>query len=134
MVKLIGIGLGLLAVTANPAMAQTGTPYQHQGGINTPQCAGNQCIITFPAVPAGKRLVLASVSAQVGISLSGLVLEGSGVTYFVPKANPSNGMIAQPITLFYSAGQQPTARVFAPPGTPSTSIIVTLVGQLVPAP
>ncbi|MEA3062493.1 MAG: hypothetical protein QOJ94_2274 [Sphingomonadales bacterium] len=131
--NLIRVGLGLLALTAGPAIAQTGTPYQHQGAINTPQCTSNQCIITFPAVPAGKRLVLASVSAQVG-SLPGFVLEGSGATYFVPKANPANGMIAQPITLYYSAGQQPTARIFAPPGTPSTSIIVTLVGQLQPAP
>jgi hypothetical protein len=133
MVNPFKIGLGVLAVAAGPALAQTGAPYQHQVGINTP-CTNNQCIMTFPAVPAGRRLVLASVSAQLGTVLSSFVLEGSGVAYFVPKANPANGTIAQPIMLYYNAGQQPTARVFAPPGTPSTSIIVTLVGQLQPVP
>ena len=115
------------------AAAQALLPYQNMGAINVANCTGNQCIITFPVVPAGKRLVLTSVSAQLGPLSGPISLEGGTVSYFVPKTHPDIGYISAPVTLYYGPGSKPTARVFAPPGTPNTSIIVTLVGHLIPA-
>jgi hypothetical protein len=125
------IGLGLAGLLGCPANAQAVEPYQAMGGQNTP-CPNDQCIISFPAVPQGKRLVLTSVSAQLGRTISSFVLEGSGVVYFVPKLDPTTDNVAQPITLYYEPGATPTARIFAN-NTPSTSLIVTVVGHLVPA-
>jgi hypothetical protein len=126
------VGLGLAGLLACPANAQTVQPYQHSGFRNTP-CPNNQCIIEFPAVPMGKRLVLTSVSAQLGTTVNSFVLEGSGVTYFVPKLDPAIGNVAQPITLYYEPGTTPTARMFSANTPTGTSLIVTVVGHLVPA-
>ena len=54
------IGLGLAGLLGSRANAQTIEPYQAMGAKNTP-CPNNQCIIPFPPVPQGKRLVLTSV-------------------------------------------------------------------------
>ena len=70
-------------------------------------------------MPPGKRLVVTSVSAQLGPASNQLVLEGGGVTYFVPKSHPDLGYLAAPVTVYYGAGSTPTARIFAP-DTPST--------------
>ena len=113
-------------------MNQAVQPYQHMGAVNTP-CPNNQCIISFPTVPQGKRLVLTSVSAQLGTTINSFALEGSGVTYFVPKLDPTIGNVAQPITLYYEPGATPTARIFAPNTQQGTSLIITVVGHLVPA-
>lgn len=127
-VGLIGLGLaGLLGYRAN---AQTMEPYQATGFKNTP-CPNNQCIISFPPVPQGKRLVLTSVSAQTGTTVDTIVLEGSGVSYFVPRLAQRN--VAQPITLYYEPGATPTARMFSGNTPPSQSLVVTIVGHLVPA-
>lgn len=138
MKKQIRAGLllaGLLAPSA--VLAQALLPYQQTGSANAAQCANNQCIISFAAVPAGKRLVLASLSAQLGPVSGPVVLEGNGATYFVPKHDMAIGYIASPMTFYYGPGQKPTARLFVPAGSAgavqSTSIIVTLVGILVPA-
>jgi len=126
------IGLGLAGLLGCPANAQAVQPYQAMGARNTP-CPNNQCIISFPAVPQGNRLVLTSVSAQLGTTINSFVLEGSGVTYFVPKLDPTIGNVAQPITLYYEPGATPTARIFALNTPPNTSLIITVVGHLVPA-
>ena len=129
---LIGLGLaGLLGFPANAQPVQE-QPYQHTVGRNTP-CPNNQCIFTFPAVPMGKRLILTSVSAQLGTTMDAIVLEGSSVTYFVPKLNPAIGNVAQPITLYYEPGMTPTARIFSGGTSQPISLIVTVVGHLVPA-
>jgi hypothetical protein len=95
-------------------------------------CPSAQCILNFPAVPRGKRLVLTSVSAQLGPASNQLVLEGNGVSYFVPKSHPDLGYLAVPVTVYFNAGSAPTARIFAPNTAQHTSLIVTLVGHLVP--
>ena len=107
-------------------------PYQAEAAIpDSTTCPGGQCILSFPTVPAGKRLVLKSVSAQLGPVANSLVLEGSGVAYFVPKSDPNIADLAAQVTLYYDAGTTPTARIFVGSSTQHTSLIVTLVGHLV---
>jgi hypothetical protein len=115
-----------------PVSAQSLAPYQKTGSINVSNCSGNQCIVSFPTVPAGKRLVLTSVSAQLG-TLNPIVLEGGTATYFVSKTDPNLTYLNALVSFYYEPGSTPTARIFAPPGTPDTSLIVTLVGHLDPA-
>ena len=116
-----------------PALCQSLVPYEYMQNIQASACGGNQCILTFPAVPAGKRLVVTSVSAQVPYNMSAMVLQNGAALYFVP--NPStSGYISAQIALYYDPGVKPQARVPLPSGTsPTASITVTLVGNLVPA-
>ena len=108
-------------------------PYQAMASVaDSTTCPGAQCILSFPKVPAHKRLVITSVSAQLGPASDQLVLEGNGVSFFVPKPDPNIGYLAAQVTLYYDAGTTPTARIFAPSTTEHTSLIVTLVGYLVP--
>ena len=107
-------------------------PYQAQAAIgDSTTCPGGQCLLDFPPVPAGKRLVIESVSAQLGPAADQLVLEGNNVAYFVPKADPSLGVLASQVTVYYDAGTSPTARIFVGASPHHTSLIVTLVGHLV---
>lgn len=75
-------------------------------------CPGGQCQFTYPTVPAGKRLLNRSVSAQLGQTYDTIVLEGNGVPYFVTKTHPDLGDVTAPVSLYYEAGSTPTARVF----------------------
>jgi len=114
-----------------PASAQALQPYQAMAAIgNSATCPNRQCIIEFPPVPAGKRLVLTSISAQLGPVADQLVLEGNGVSYFVPVSHPDLGYLAAPVTVYFDAMTTPTARIFVPNPALTVSLIVTLVGQL----
>ena len=107
-------------------------PYQAEAAVSdSTTCPNGQCILSFPPVPAGKRLVLQSVSAQIGADADQLVLEGGSASYFVPKADPSLSYLASQVTFYYDAGATPTARIFVGNSTQHTSLIVTLVGHLV---
>jgi hypothetical protein len=131
--RMCAIGALVMLLHGSPASAQTLEPYQATASIpDSATCPSAQCILSFPPVPMGKRLVLTSVSAQLGPVSNQLVLEGGGVTYFVPKSHPDLSYLAAPVTVYYDAGSTPTARIFAPDTTQHTSLIVTLVGQLVP--
>jgi hypothetical protein len=131
--RMCAIGAFVVLLHDLPASAQTLEPYQATASIgDSTTCPSAQCILSFPAVPRGKRLVVESVSAQLGPASNQLVLEGGGVTYFVPKSHPDLGYLAAPVTVYYDAGSTPTARIFAPSTTQRTSLIVTLVGRLVP--
>jgi hypothetical protein len=108
-------------------------PYQVTESIgDSTTCPGSQCIMSFPAVPIGKRLVITCASAQLGTVSDVIVLEGSGVSFFVSKTQSNLSYLSVPVTVFYNAGSIPTARIFAPDKTLHTSLIVTLVGYLVP--
>ena len=112
-------------------MSQSGEPYQATAVVaDSATCPGSQCQFTFPTVPAGKRLLITSVSAQLGQTHDTIVLEGNGVTYFVTKTHPDLGDVTAPVSLYYEAGSTPTARVFAPDTTQHTSLVITLVGEL----
>ncbi len=108
-------------------------PYQATASVSdSTTCPGAQCILSFPTVPSGKRLVITCVSAQLGPASDQIVLEGNGVSFFVAKSDPNIGFFSSQVTLYYDAGTTPTARIFAPSTTQHTSLIVTLVGYLVP--
>jgi len=112
-------------------MSQSGEPYQATAVVaDSATCPGSQCQFTFPAVPSGKRLMLTSVSAQLGRTHDTIVLEGNGVSYFVTKTHPDLGNVTAPVTLYFEAGSTPTARVFAPDTTQHTSLVITLVGEM----
>jgi len=112
-------------------MSQSVEPYQATAVVaDSASCAGGQCQFTFPTVPAGKRLLITSVSAQLGPTPGPVVLEGNGVSYFVTKTHPDLGYVTAPVSLYYEPGSTPTARVFAPDTTQHTSLIITLVGEL----
>lgn len=108
-------------------------PYQAMASISdSTTCPGGQCILSFPTVPAGKRLVITTVSAQLGPVSNQLVIEGNGVSFFVPKSDMNIGYLASQVTLYFDAGTTPTARIFTGNSTQHTSLIVTLVGYFVP--
>jgi hypothetical protein len=132
-IRMCAIGALVMLLHGSPTSAQTLEPYQATTSIpDSATCPSAQCILSFPAVPRGKRLVVASVSAQLGPASNQLVLEGNGVSYFVPKSHPDLGYLAVPVTVYFNAGTTPTARIFAPDTDQHTSLIVTLVGHLVP--
>jgi len=126
--------IGALAAQlyCSPAGAQALEPYQAMASVgDSTTCPSAQCILTFPAVPAGRLLVVTSVSAQLGPVSDQLVLEGSNVSYLVPKSHPHLGYLAVPVTVYYPTRSTPTARIFAPNLTQHTSLIVTIAGHLV---
>ena len=109
-------------------------PYQAMASVSdSTTCPGGQCILSFPTVPAGQRLVVTCVSAQLGPAANQLVLEGNGVSFFVPTGDVNIGSLATQVTLYFDPGTTPTARIFAGASTQHTSLIVTLVGHLVHA-
>lgn len=112
-------------------MSPSVEPYQATAVVgDSATCPNNQCEFTFPTVPDGMRLLLTSVSAQLGRTHETIVLEGNGVTYFVAKGHPDLSYVSAPVSLYYEAGSTPSARVFAPDTTQHTSLIITLVGEL----
>ena len=87
-------------------------PYQAMASIgDSTTCPDGQCILNFPTVPAGKRLVITNVSAQLGPAANQLVLEGNGVSFFVPKSDPNLGYLASQVTVYFEAGTTPTAHL-----------------------
>jgi hypothetical protein len=125
----IGAGAALIALT--PGSAWAITPYQATASADSATCPNNQCEFIYPTVPAGMRLLVTSVSAQTDYRV--VVLEGGDVSYFVANSTPTPGYLNSPVTLFYEAGQTPSARIFAYPNTGAhNSLIVTIVGELSP--
>lgn len=120
-------GAGVLTATAVAAQM----PYQATEFASAAGCPKRQCVLLFPKVPAGQRLMVTAVSAQVDPSIDAIVLEGTSATYFVPTLNPRGSYVSAPVTLYYGPNTTPTARIFAG-GTGNTSLLVTLVGNLVP--
>lgn len=112
-------------------MSQSVEPYQATASIgDSATCPGSQCEFTFPTVPPGKRLLIKSISAQLGQTHDTIVLEGNGVSYFVTKTHPDLSYVTAPVSLYYEDGSTPTARVFAPDPAQHVSLIITLVGEL----
>ena len=116
----------------NPA-PQIQNPYQVTESIADSSTCAPQCIVKFPAVPNGKRLVITNVSAQLGLSLGNFVIEGNGGAFFVQKAYPNAENLSEPVTVYFEPNGAPTARFFVQDTTQHTSLIVTFVGYLVPS-
>lgn len=123
--------------TANPVQVQGRinialNPYQHQAVVgDSATCPNQQCIFKFAPVPQGQRLVVTHISAQLGPAQA-VLLENGGTTLFVPKGNSSSSFLGSPVTYYINSGDTPTARIFYPNATDHTSLIVDLVGYLVP--
>jgi hypothetical protein len=113
--------------------AQVLNPYQIERAAPDSAACAPQCVLTFPTVPDGKRLVITNVSAQVGTSISNFVIEGNGVAYFVPKPYPTASYLNAPVTVYFEPGSSPTARFFVQNAAEHTSLVVTFVGYFVPA-
>jgi hypothetical protein len=122
-----------LAAESPPAIVIVGVnPYQQQRSVSdSSTCPSQQCRFTFPAVPQGQRLVITHVSAQVGPA-DAVLLENGGTILFVPKANSSSSFLGAQVTYYVNSGDTPNARIFYPNATDHTSLVVDLVGYLVP--
>ena len=107
-------------------------PYQQTSGIADSSTCAPQCIISFNAVPSGKRLVITDTSAQLG-SLDSFVIEGNGGGYFIQKGYPTAVNLNTSILVYFEAGSTPTARFFVPDASQHTSLIVTFAGYLIPS-
>jgi len=106
---------GQVATPGRYIMSSDLNPYQAEAAIpDSTTCPGGQCVLRFPTVPVGKRLVIESESAQLGPVADALVLEGSGVAYFVRKADPNIGVSASQVNVYFDTGTGPK-RVHAVP-------------------
>jgi hypothetical protein len=112
--------------------------------VNNCNNVTNSCVISFPAVPAGKRLVITHVSAlAVMPSASSLVvieLRGANVFQFLP-AVPSQGNFSgefdfianQEVLAAYDAGQSPNVDAFAAVASPFT-VEASISGYMIDVP
>jgi len=118
---------------ANPVQVQgTSNPYQRQAAVSdSSTCPFQQCTFTFTPVPQGQLLVITHVSAQVAAA-DLVLLENGGTTLFVPKANSNSSYLGAQVTYYVRSGDTPSARIFYPNTTHPNSLIVDLVGYLVP--
>lgn len=121
-------------VTVTNAASATVQPYRSTASVaNSGTCGGNQCHFHFAAVPAGKRLVVQNVSGQVATAAGTVVFERGLEVFFVSIPSTAQGFFTQPTTMYYEPGEVPSARIFTGQLTSPSSLIVTVVGMLVPA-
>jgi hypothetical protein len=113
------------------------TPYQVERAIADLSSCAPQCILRYTEVPQGQRLVITHVSAQLSPTISVVILEGGSGTLFVPKPYRAASHLSAQTTFYYEAGQTPSARMYVPDTSDETightSLIVTLIGHLIPS-
>lgn len=118
--------------------------YQYNLGINpSGTYCPNQfyCEITFPAVPAGKRLVVTYVSVQFSLTGSVTSATGSiGTSVFDSMVfQPAVGIgvnrfvAAGPVTYYFESGQRPVVQFAGSSVLTSNSAFASVVGYLVAA-
>ena len=102
----------------------------------------NECTVSFPAVPANKRLVVehVNVAVETVTPLSNVALSGNSFTSLFPflQLQSQGGPVGffyianQPLLTYYEAGQSPQLDVAANAGTSETvASSATLSGYLV---
>lgn len=117
-------------------------PYQKtvtfNQGPNT--CTQFVCEVNFPAVPAGKRLVITYASAQYGLSSGGtgarvrLSTSGSEISLPAPVRIGFDTYVASaPVTFYVNAGQAPTLSLGGQFTSGSLTATASVVGYLVSA-
>jgi hypothetical protein len=125
-ITIFGVPSGMAHAQAKPALVRNidepgRNPYQQSISFQQNTFAGctiNSCVVTFNAVPAGRRLVVTYVSARyhdptffgpAGVSLG---LNGNvGATLVdLPRNSTDNAFqtIASPLTFYVEAGDKPT--------------------------
>lgn len=109
------------------------TPYQHTGNVRDSSVCAPQCILHYQQVPQGQRLVITHVSAQLGATADIVVLEGGNGVLFVTKPYKGATFLSTPVTFYYEAGQTPTARMAIDQPNESNSLVVTIIGYVVPS-
>jgi hypothetical protein len=113
------------------------TPYQVEQAIADSSTCAPQCILRYTEVPQGQRLVITHVSAQLNPAISVVILEGGNGTLFVTKPYRAASHLSAQTTFYYEAGQAPSVRMYVPDTSDDaighTSLIVTLIGHLVPS-
>lgn len=112
------------------------TPYQVEQVIADLSTCAPQCVLRYAEVPKGQRLIITHVSAQLSPTIPVLILEGGNGTLFVTKPYRAARHLSAQTTFYYEAGQTPSARMYVPDTTDDTightSLIVTLIGHLIP--
>src|ERR1700739_3615327 len=108
-------------------------PYQATEAIGDSATCAPQCVLDFPQVTNGKRVLITNVSSQLGTSIDSFVIEGNEGEFFVPKPYPTADFLAAPVMVYFEPGTIPTARFFVQDATQHTSLIVTFVGFLIPS-
>ena len=82
------IGAFVMQLSCLPAFAQALDPYQASNAIgDSATCPSEQCTLDFPVVPSGKRLAIASVSAQLGPAADSLC------SFFIRKPQIEGGRL-----------------------------------------
>jgi hypothetical protein len=133
-VKVINTLANPVPVTVTNSASGTVLPYRSTVSVaNSGSCASNQCYFNFAAVPAGKRLVVQNVSGQVATAARTVLFERGQEAFFVGIPSTAQGFFTQPTTMYYEPGEVPSARIFTGELTSASSLIVTVVGMLVPA-
>ena len=111
-------------------------PYQVEQSIADLSTCAPQCVLRYTEVPKGQRLVITHVSAQLSPTIPVVILEGGNGTLFVTKPYKAARHLSAQTTFYYEAGQTPSARMYVPDTSDDTightSLIVTLIGQLIP--
>jgi hypothetical protein len=98
-------------LNVNPA-TQVLYPYQQEGSVSDSSTCAPQCMISFPIVPAGRRLVITNASAQLGSNIDIFVIEGNGAAFFVPKGLPHCKLPGSSHYRLLRAWQHPNGEVF----------------------
>jgi hypothetical protein len=112
--------------------------------VNRCNHSPDPCVITFPAVPAGKRLIVKQVSALASMaeanSLVSIQLRGASVFQFLPLvASPGNFTnqfdytASGSVLASYDASQAPNVDAFAATGNPFT-VVASISGYMIDIP
>ena len=148
----LGLGIGSLTIVANNASATTQSirnvdepgrnPYQKTVRLSC-SVGGGPCIAEFPVVPAGKRLVIQSVSASFSTtaypsmtsaylsSYEGYVVHSLPTIY--QGGNTYSGYqfsVNQTVQHYYEAGQLPRLQIFTT-GSYLGQALFTISGYMV---
>jgi hypothetical protein len=112
-------------------------PYM-QGAFQTCSQGNAFCDMTFPAVPAGKRLVIERVSANIGLNpgsgINGTFLIAPGVFFSLPgraMSTPTLVGVNEQVLTYFEAGQVPLYRVVLSSSTDSGVVSSVISGYLV---
>ena len=131
--------------TVNIVSATDREPYQHRVLLNQTEanCTPFVCTASFPAVPAGKRLVITYASARYAITAAAsqqvrLGVNGDVAEPFILLPAPvsiADGYLASgPVTFYVEAGSVPTLSMIGQFVSPlSITAVASIVGHLVPA-
>jgi hypothetical protein len=116
------------------ADAKRRAPYQEFQTVNCPQ--NDACLVVFPAVPEGKRLMLQRVNAAILFANGGIrrsALFAAGKPYFVPvqAQQPDFAIVNEAVLTFYEAGQSPSFAVAFNDPNDVTVLEATVTGFLV---